>query len=71
MPAKILIADDSAADRLTIKNMLSEYVTLTACDGEEAMLLLDQHPDIDILILGLRMPKIDGFEIYLKSLEIR
>ncbi|MBP8691422.1 MAG: EAL domain-containing protein [Sedimentibacter sp.] len=63
MPAKILIADDSAADRLTIKNMLSEYVTLTACDGEEAMLLLDQHPDIDILILGLSMPKIDGFEI--------
>lgn len=63
MPAKILIADDSATDRLIIKNMLSEYNTLTACDGQEAMLLIDLHPDIDILILDLNMPKMDGFEI--------
>jgi CheY-like chemotaxis protein len=33
MQIKILVVDDSAADRLIIKNMLREYCILTACDG--------------------------------------
>lgn len=33
MLIKILVADDSASDRLIIKNMLSDYSVLTACDG--------------------------------------
>lgn len=63
MLAKILVADDSTTDRLIIKNMLSEYLVLTACDGLEAMHKLDEHADIDLLILDLDMPNMDGFQL--------
>ena len=36
MQIKILVVDKSASDRLNIKNTLSEYYILTACDGQEA-----------------------------------
>lgn len=63
MQAKILIVDDSATDRSIIKNRLTEHTILTACEGEEALLLIDEHQDIDIVLLDLNMPKMDGFEV--------
>lgn len=42
MNIKILVADDSASERLMIKNMLSGYDVLTACDGAEALRCLMQ-----------------------------
>ncbi len=63
MSAKILVVDDSAPDRLIIKNMLSEYSILTACDGLEAMCQIDKHEDIDLVILDLNMPNMDGFQV--------
>ena len=43
MQIKILVVDDSASDRLIIRNMLSDYCVLTACDGVEAMRMLEEH----------------------------
>lgn len=63
MPAKILIVDDSNTDRMIIKNMLRKFIILTACDGMEAMEQVDMHPDIDLIILDLNMPKMDGFQV--------
>lgn len=63
MSAKILIVDDSASDQLIIKNMLKGYDVLTAKDGLEAMQHIDSQDDIDIIILDLHMPKMDGFEV--------
>ena len=63
MPGKLLIVDDSATDRLIIKNMLSEYDVLTARDGQEAIGLIQAEPDIDLIILDLNMPVMDGFEV--------
>jgi len=68
MSAKILVVDDSASDRFIIERMLREYDILTACDGIEAMQQIDEHGDIDIVILDLNMPKMDGFEV-LKALK--
>ena len=53
MQIKILVVDDSAADRLIIKNMLREYCILTACDGVEALQVLEEHDGINLLILDL------------------
>lgn len=69
MLIKILVVDDSASDRLIIKNMLSEYSILTACDGVEAMRVLDEHDGINLLILDLNMPNMDGFQV-LESLKV-
>ena len=63
MLIKILVVDDSASDRLIIKNMLSEYNVLTACDGVEAMRVLSEHEGINLLILDLNMPNMNGFQV--------
>jgi PAS domain S-box-containing protein len=63
MLIKILVVDDSAADRLIIKNMLSDYCILTACDGLEAMRILQEHDGINLLILDLNMPNMNGFQV--------
>ena len=63
MQIKILVAEDSATDRMIIKSMLSDYCILTACDGLEAMRLLGEQDDINLLILDLNMPNMDGFEV--------
>ncbi|HPF20751.1 MAG TPA: response regulator, partial [Syntrophomonas sp.] len=63
MSATILVVDDSASDRLIIKNMLNEYRVLTACDGLEAMREIDAQADIDLVILDLNVPNMNGFEV--------
>ena len=63
MQIKILVVDDSAFDRLIIKSMLSEYSILTACDGLEAMRVLEEVNGIDLLILDLNMPNMNGFQL--------
>ncbi len=63
MSTKILIVDDSTTDRLIISTMLADYQTLTACDGLEAMELIAKNPDIDLVILDLNMPRMNGFEV--------
>jgi PAS domain S-box-containing protein len=63
MQVKILVVDDSASDRLIIKSMLSEYYILTACDGVEAMRMLEEHDGINLLILDLNMPNMNGFQV--------
>jgi PAS domain S-box-containing protein len=60
---RILVVDDSASDRLIIQTMLNEHDILIACDGLEALELLQRHEDIDLMILDLNMPKMDGFEV--------
>ena len=63
MSAKILVVDDSATDRMIIKSMLREYDILIACDGFEAMREIEAHSDIDLMILDLKMPNMDGFQV--------
>lgn len=63
MSAKILIVDDSTTDRLIISAMLTDYEILTACDGVEAMAVVAKNSDIDLVILDLNMPNMNGFEV--------
>ena len=62
---KILIADDSEMTREILIDMLGdEYDILEAADGEEAVSLLGQWGvEIDLLLLDIVMPKMDGFEV--------
>ena len=63
MQIRILVADDSASDRLIIKHMLKEFNILTARDGMETIQMLNEHDGINILILDLNMPNMNGFEV--------
>lgn len=59
----VLIVDDEAAIREIAQNSLEAhgYHTLTANDGVEAISLYMQHPQtIDLVIVDMMMPSIDG-----------
>ncbi|OJU12118.1 MAG: two-component system response regulator [Clostridiales bacterium 43-6] len=60
---KILIADDSKTDVAIISSILSDYELLYAYDGVEALEQMEQHLNIDIIILDINMPRMNGFEV--------
>jgi len=68
MDIRILVVDNSVSDRLTIKNKLRQYCVLTASDGVEAMRILEEDDGINLLILDLTMPGMNGFQV-LESLK--
>src|SRR5690554_3154707 len=63
MSTRILVVDDSSSDRLIIKNMLKDFDVLMAKNGVEAIDLIKKHLDIDLIILDLNMPIMNGFEV--------
>lgn len=63
MDIKILVVDDSKTDSLIIKNILYDYNLSFAYDGVEAMGIIENDPSIDIMILDLNMPIMNGFEV--------
>ena len=60
---KLLIVDDSKTDSMMLSNMLKDYDLRTAADGVEAMEALSHEKDIDIMILDINMPRMNGFEV--------
>lgn len=55
--------------RDTLELILEEqYTVLTAANGESALQLLDTNP-VDVVLLDIRMPGIDGFEVLRKIKE--
>ncbi|WP_005031757.1 response regulator [Holophaga foetida] len=62
---KILSVDDSATMRRIIGRAVAVmgYEFLEAENGLQALDLLPQHaPDLDLIILDVNMPEMDGFE---------
>ena len=61
---KILIADDSAMNRAILTEMLGYgYEILEAENGRQAVAILQSATDIDLLLLDIMMPEMDGFEV--------
>ncbi|HHT90251.1 MAG TPA: EAL domain-containing protein [Firmicutes bacterium] len=63
MSVRILVVDDSGTDREIVRSMLLGYDLLVACDGVEALQVIDENPDIGLVVLDLHMPRMDGFEV--------
>ncbi len=59
---KLLVIDDDQQLVGTYRELLTPYgfQVLVALDGEQAMPLVDENPDILLVILDLSMPKMDG-----------
>ena len=62
---KILIAEDSDATRHYIRHVLTphRYQIIEACDGDEALRILKEQPDIDLLVVDHSMPGLSGFDL--------
>lgn len=63
--AKILIVDDESRMRKLIRDFLSRegYEILEAADGAEAMDCFYDNKDIDLIILDVMMPRMDGWQV--------
>src|SRR5258708_20402289 len=61
---KLLVIDDDTRLLASYRDLLMPYgfEVLTAPDGQEAIVLVEQHPDILLVILDLAMPRMDGRE---------
>ena len=62
---KVLVVDDESRMRKLVRDFLvkSNYDVLEAGDGEEALDIFYQHKDIDLIVLDVMMPKIDGWQV--------
>ena len=60
----ILIVDDEPRNIYALKAVLrvKGYKILTANDGREGIALLEDHPEVDIMLLDMMMPEMDGYE---------
>ncbi len=61
---RALVIDDSRTMRVIIGKMLLEMGldVLAAGDGREALAQLQQHPDVELVLVDWNMPQMDGLE---------
>jgi len=64
---KILIVDDHALIREALRGVLKELdehaAILEASEGSQAMRLVEEHADLDVILLDLHLPDRDGFSM--------
>lgn len=59
---KLLIVDDSATIRATLSRAVGdEFDSIEATNGKEALRLLTDDDEIDLVVTDLAMPELDGF----------
>lgn len=67
MVKKALIVDDMPLDveltRRVLRSCGEQHEIVVASDGEEALRELSRTQDFDVVLLDLKLPKIDGFEV--------
>src|ERR1700761_7234365 len=67
--AKILVVDDEADLELLVKQKFrrkireNEYEFVFACDGEDALLKIQENPDLDVVLSDINMPRMDGLTL--------
>ena len=62
--SKILIVDDIPENiRVIVDVLKNEYDILAATSGEKAIELVEKNPNIDLILLDVMMPEMDGYEV--------
>lgn len=69
----ILVAEDEPANFLFIEKILkaTEVKILRAENGAEAVSFASTHPEIDLVLMDIYMPNLDGFEAVKQIKAIR
>ena len=60
---KILIVEDDVSSRLYLNKILEKTgaTLISACDGKEAIETAMANPDIEIILMDIQLPLIDGY----------
>lgn len=61
---KILIVEDDVTSEKMLEIMVEDYCKepLIATNGLEAVQLCKDHPDIDFVLMDIKMPELNGYE---------
>ena len=72
MSKRVLIVDDEESIRVTLEKLLAyeKYRTVTAVDGPSALAAVEDER-IDIVLLDIKMPGMDGLEVLEKLKHMR
>ena len=61
-PKKVLVVDDSKLLHRMFEMMLRGFPLVHAFDGREALDRLAEHKDIELILLDINMPRMNGLE---------
>ncbi len=61
---KVLVAEDQLSNRQYLEAILkpSDFDLIQANNGKEAIEQFKQHPDVQLVLMDIKMPEMDGFE---------
>jgi CheY-like chemotaxis protein len=61
---KVLLADDDMRNVFSLSALLADHGmdVITAADGKEALARLEENPDVNIVLMDIMMPEMDGYE---------
>lgn len=67
----LLLIDDDLAVLAALTNALRSrsFTVIDACNGEEALRFAEAHPEIDVVLLDINMPRQNGWEV-LEQLQL-
>jgi CheY-like chemotaxis protein len=70
---KILIVEDDFSSRLYLNKILEKAgaILLNAGDGEEAIEIAHSNPDIELILMDIQLPVMDGYLATEKIREFR
>ncbi len=72
MPHKILIVDDEEGVRESLKLILSDlYDLILTENGSQAMEVIKNAPDINLILMDIKMPRANGLEILKEIKAVR
>jgi CheY-like chemotaxis protein len=61
--AIVLAVDDHLGNLIALEAVLSDdYIVLSAQSGDEAIAILEKRKDIDLILMDIQMPKMDGYQ---------
>ncbi len=68
----IMLVDDAEINRMMLMEILGDdYDYVEAADGREAIWLLEKNSAVDLMLLDINMPKMNGFEVLEKMNRFR